>query len=121
MTDLPNAYVQYPLGRGRVRCFFDIDQNGGNDKLVGGGGQDRLIGGRGANQFIFNRLNEGGDEIVDFNPRQDQNINREARLIYRPLSNLLLFDPDGSGSQAAKVLGGLTNRSMLNFDDISVQ
>lgn len=45
---------------------------GGNDRLVGGGGDDTLLGGKGRDQFIFNRLSDRQDRILDFTPRKDK-------------------------------------------------
>lgn len=49
---------------------------GGNDRLVGGAGNDQLSGGAGRDQFIFNRLSDRQDEILDFTLRQDKIVLR---------------------------------------------
>lgn len=38
----------------------------GNDTLAGGVGDDKLIGGTGSDGFLFNTVNHGVDEIMDF-------------------------------------------------------
>lgn len=48
----------------------------GNDRLVGGAGNDRLSGGAGRDQFIFNRLSDRQDEILDFTPGADKIVLR---------------------------------------------
>jgi Ca2+-binding RTX toxin-like protein len=45
---------------------------GGNDRLVGGAGNDTLLGGEGRDQFIFNRLSDQQDQILDFTLRKDK-------------------------------------------------
>jgi Ca2+-binding RTX toxin-like protein len=45
---------------------------GGNDRLVGGAGNDLLLGGAGRDQFIYTRLTDRQDQILDFKPRQDK-------------------------------------------------
>ncbi|MBW4513792.1 MAG: hypothetical protein KME11_01040 [Timaviella obliquedivisa GSE-PSE-MK23-08B] len=45
---------------------------GGSDRLIGGAGNDQLLGGAGRDQFIYNRLSDRQDTILDFTPRQDK-------------------------------------------------
>ncbi|HLO89052.1 MAG TPA: calcium-binding protein [Nostocaceae cyanobacterium] len=46
----------------------------GNDTLVGDVGTDTLLGGLGADRFVFNRLSEGVDTILDFQRVQGDKI-----------------------------------------------
>lgn len=50
-----------------------MEGRAGVDRLIGGDGADTLIGGGGADVFIF-RLNDGADEIRDFEPGVDSLI-----------------------------------------------
>jgi Ca2+-binding RTX toxin-like protein len=43
----------------------------GSDTIVGGLGADRLIGGSGDDGFIYNAVNEGGDQLLDFSSSED--------------------------------------------------
>lgn len=45
-----------------------------NDVLIGFGGHDTLTGGAGADRFRFYSLNDGGDTITDFNPKEGDKI-----------------------------------------------
>jgi Tol biopolymer transport system component len=49
---------------------------GGNDRLIGGAGNDQLLGGAGRDQFIYQRLSDRQDQILDFTPRQDKIVLR---------------------------------------------
>jgi Ca2+-binding RTX toxin-like protein len=115
----------------------------GNDCLVGSLGKDRLIGGNGGDQFIFNKPNEGGDTIADFNANQGDRLVLSAlgfggglvagsplslnqlvfgitptqtcgQLLYDSTKSQLWFDVDGSGSGKAILIAGLTNKPILN-------
>ena len=46
----------------------------GDDILYGGLGIDRLYGGPGADRFVFAIDEMGGDEVMDFNPEQNDTI-----------------------------------------------
>ncbi|MFN3261856.1 MAG: calcium-binding protein [Pikeienuella sp.] len=50
-----------------------LEGRAGADRLIGGEGADTLIGGAGADLFVF-RLNDGADEIRDFEPGLDSLI-----------------------------------------------
>ena len=43
----------------------------GNDVLTGGMGQDWLTGGAGSDRFVYTSVDDGGDEILDFNAVKD--------------------------------------------------
>jgi hypothetical protein len=49
-----------------------LDGGGGDDVLYGGAGADVLQGGAGADRFVYTAPTEGLDQIVDFDPGQDQ-------------------------------------------------
>jgi Ca2+-binding RTX toxin-like protein len=46
----------------------------GDDILYGGPGSDRLYGGPGADQFVFAIDEVGADEVMDFNPEQNDTV-----------------------------------------------
>ena len=50
----------------------DLRGGHGNDVLTGGLGQDALTGGAGSDRFVYTSVEEGGDEILDFNAAKDQ-------------------------------------------------
>jgi Ca2+-binding RTX toxin-like protein len=43
----------------------------GNDVLTGRGGRDRLVGGAGSDRFVYEKVSDRGDRILDFEPTQD--------------------------------------------------
>ena len=43
----------------------------GDDWLAGGSGNDSLSGGTGADSFVYGRLGEGADQVLDFAPGED--------------------------------------------------
>ncbi|MEM9218918.1 MAG: calcium-binding protein [Cyanobacteria bacterium P01_F01_bin.150] len=43
----------------------------GDDMLTGGGGRDKMKGGKGADQFIYEKMGDRGDTIVDFKVAND--------------------------------------------------
>jgi Ca2+-binding RTX toxin-like protein len=46
----------------------------GDDVLFGGLGSDRLYGGPGADRFVFAIDEAGADEVMDFNPEQNDTV-----------------------------------------------
>ena len=46
----------------------------GDDVLYGGPGSDRLYGGPGADRFVFAIDETGADEVMDFNPEQNDTV-----------------------------------------------
>jgi Ca2+-binding RTX toxin-like protein len=120
--------------------------NGGDgaDWLFGGAGSDRLVGGAGADIFAVELSTDGFDTIVDFQGRGADKIalradelglddlilgknlfigagatagGYEACVIYDQRSGQLLYDADGIGGEAARVLVQLSNRAMLSESD----
>ncbi len=51
----------------------------GDDVLYGGPGIDRLYGGPGADQFVFAIDELGTDEVMDFNPEQNDTVLLQSR------------------------------------------
>ena len=49
-----------------------LDGGEGDDSIIGGRGKDRLTGGDGKDIFIYNKLSERGDTIVDFQSGVDK-------------------------------------------------
>ena len=121
---------------------------GGIDRLLGGAGADLLSGGAGADQFIYHNPQHGQDTLVNFNPSQDKivikssdfgndlnpgelprsqfaqgisQVTSHTRFIYKPISQELLFDPDGSGAQSPKPLSRFTEKVMLNYSSILLE
>jgi Ca2+-binding RTX toxin-like protein len=121
---------------------------GGDDNLYGGDATDTLSGGTGANTFFFLLQNEGGDVITDFVSGQDRVFFSEywfglpiapagaidpsrfvsgdhpvataagASFLFDTTSHQLLFDPDGSGAQAAILMATFGNGVNLTAGDI---
>jgi Ca2+-binding RTX toxin-like protein len=120
----------------------------GYDTLIGDKGADILTGGEGQDYFRYDRLNEAGDTITDFNAIDDQILIRGAgfggglmagspisvdqftlgtsatdgsdRFIYNNTSGELYFDRDGTGSQSQVLLATLTGAPSINNTDIVV-
>jgi serralysin len=121
---------------------------GGDDNLYGGDAIDTLSGGTGADTFFFLLQNEGGDTITDFVSGQDRVFFSEywfglpiapagsisasrfvsgdhpaaagpgASFLFDTASHQLLFDPDGSGAQAAILMATFNNGVNLTAGDI---
>jgi Ca2+-binding RTX toxin-like protein len=121
---------------------------GGDDALYGGDGADAISGGTGADTFFFLQSSEGGDTITDFVSGQDRVFFSEywfglpiapagsisasrfvsgdhpaaagpgASFLFDTASHQLLFDPDGSGAQAAILMATFSNGVNLTAGDI---
>jgi Ca2+-binding RTX toxin-like protein len=121
---------------------------GGDDNLYGGDAADTLSGGTGADTFFFLLQNEGGDTITDFVSGQDRVFFSEywfglpiapagainpshfvsgdhpvaatagSSFLFDTTSHQLLFDPDGSGAQAAILMATFNNGVNLAAGDI---
>lgn len=109
----------------------------GFDLIRGGTGADVLSGGAGADSFIFASAAEGGDRISDFKGAEGDRLvftssgfgnamgikigaatdTAHAGLFFNTTSGQLIYDADGSGSAAAKVIATLTGVTALAFDD----
>lgn len=103
----------------------------GNDRLVGGGGNDTLLGGKGRDQFIFNRLSDRQDQILDFTLRKDKivlqslldrtvqggyrggNAIKKGYIRFQQIGNHTRVDIDRNGKQP----GGIT--PLLVIDNIA--
>ncbi len=109
----------------------------GNDTLIGGTGRDRLQGGTGRDRFIYQSLQDAGDTLIDFNPRQDViDLTRlftprtlEAgrfqdfvRFTQRGNHTVVQVDRDGSNSQFGfRVLLTVTNTQATGLGTQNVQ
>lgn len=100
---------------------------GGNDRLVGEGGNDQLLGGTGRDQFIYNRLSDRQDQILDFTPKRDKivlrpllqstvreyepgNAIREKYVRFQQIGSDVRIDIDRNGRRA----GGITPLLVVN-------
>ncbi|NJR39175.1 MAG: hypothetical protein HC781_10500 [Leptolyngbyaceae cyanobacterium CSU_1_4] len=106
---------------------------GGSDRLIGGAGNDQLLGGAGRDQFIYNRLSDRQDTILDFTPRQDKIVltNLLARTVrggykggnaiakgyvkFQQIGNDTQIDIDRNGKKS----GGLTPLVVINDSSIA--
>jgi uncharacterized repeat protein (TIGR01451 family) len=76
---LNNDTLRGSRGHDRIDGGLDDDRitgGRGSDSLIGGLGSDTLKGGRGKDFFIYNRIREGGDVILDFEQRDRINLSR---------------------------------------------
>jgi Ca2+-binding RTX toxin-like protein len=82
----------------------------GNDILNGGKGEDKLIGGDGNDYFVFS-LNDGNDQILDFNLGD--------KILFRGSVNLseLTLNEDASG-QILSLSG--TNINLIGISDLTI-
>lgn len=105
---------------------------GGNDRLAGGSGDDTLLGGAGRDQFIYQRLSDRQDQILDFTPRKDRivlqslldkivkggydggNAIAKGYVRFQQIGNNTQVDIDRNGKQA----GGIT--PFLTVNDMTV-
>jgi hypothetical protein len=121
----------------------------GNDTIRGGAGADRLTGGSGSDTFRFETsLAAGGaDAITDFNADADTIAlalpvftqvgatgllapdafytgtaahDATDRIIYNTTTGSLMYDPDGSGGQAATTFATVSPRLSLSALDFKV-
>ncbi|WP_373505465.1 calcium-binding protein [Aestuariivirga sp.] len=115
----------------------------GNDTLYGRGGRDVLIGGIGNDAFVFDVVPtaSSADTLADFKPGTDRIVlsfiqaaslnefqfvqgtaaaEADDRLIYDAPSGRLLYDPDGTGSNAAVLLAKLKAGVALSFQDFEI-
>ncbi|CAN5525808.1 hypothetical protein BH10PSE7_BH10PSE7_02320 [soil metagenome] len=115
----------------------------GADKITGGGAHDVLTGGLGGDQFIYNKLNEGGDEVTTFDSKDTIQIkmsaigveagdilnfvastspaanNNAPVFLYDTDDKTLVFDSNGSdagGRHAILTISG--GGAIHGFDDI---
>ncbi len=88
-----------------------INGGGGNDRLDGGDGRDYLYGGTGNDVFVFGRLSDAADVLIDFRLGEDR-IDLDALLTGRATASVttisgqtgLYLDPDGPGAARAVLL-----------------
>ena len=119
----------------------------GDDVLVGGKGNDILNGGPGRDRYVFTSPNQGRDRIMSFAGDLDDilisqkgfksgltlgklaanrfvlgNRARDSgdRFIYHRNRGQLFFDPDGNGTQNARLLATLDESPMLGANHIVV-
>ncbi|MBE9178156.1 calcium-binding protein [Oculatella sp. LEGE 06141] len=119
----------------------------GNDILVGGAGGDTLSGGAGADLFVFNRLSDKGDRIIDFNKQEGDKLafdldgfaglrsgvlkanqfvkgaqarDGNDRFIYDQRSGSLFYDKDGKGGVAQVKIATFGEKPALTARDIIV-
>ncbi len=88
-------------GDGGDNALYGLDNddtligNGGDDLLVGGGGNDVMSGGEGDDVFgyvLSNIADEGGDDILDFDPANDSFLfNAPGNLPGGPLASMTAF------------------------------
>jgi Ca2+-binding RTX toxin-like protein len=125
-----------------------LNGNAGNDLLRGGVGADCLIGGSGQDKFVYERVSEGGDHIVDFSYGDtvvfrgetfgqlqtgslddslfcfSTNSNRaqdaDDRFVLNMEDRSLWFDADGSGAGKAKLIAYIDNIYYLVASDIVI-
>ncbi|MDB9371963.1 calcium-binding protein [Nodularia sphaerocarpa] len=125
-----------------------LNGNDGDDILVGGAGNDTLTGGNGKDLFLFYSPGDGIDRITDFNPADDKigvdaagfggglvagtflaetqfvlgstAQNGSHRFIYNQLTGALFFDADGTGSSTQVQIATLSNKAVINSQNISV-
>ncbi|WP_342152727.1 glycosyl hydrolase [Methylorubrum sp. SB2] len=121
-----------------------------NDNIIdGGAGNDIMTGGAGADTFVFStRIGPGNvDRITDFSQPDDTiglarsefwnlsmgkladtqfknldtgKVDADDRVLYKQSTGELFYDWDGSGKQAAILLGVLDNKAPLHASDILV-
>ncbi|MCW5736629.1 MAG: FG-GAP repeat protein [Enhydrobacter sp.] len=126
-----------------------LDGGAGDDRLNGGAGANTLTGGEGNDRFVFDSplvagtittitdLSAGTDQIAlgstvftKVGPVGPLAANRffigseahdsKDRIIYNAASGALLYDPDGSGSQAATQFATVTPGLALTAGDFKV-
>ena len=117
----------------------------GHDRLTGGAGADVLIGRGGRDAFRFERPDEGGDRIRDFEPGADTIVlrasgfegfgpsgplapellaldgiapARDARLAYEATTGRLFWDADGADGDPPVLLATLSGRPALDASDV---
>ena len=123
-----------------------LNGGAGNDLLVGGGGNDVLNGGSGNDRFRFDTAPASGnvDTITDFTVGADKIALNQAvftqvgaagvlasgafyagtaahdasdRIIYNATAGGLMYDPDGSGGQAATTFARVSPGLSLSASD----
>ena len=68
----------------------------GDDILYGGTGVDRLYGGLGADRFVFEIDAEETDEVMDFNPDQNDTVWLQGNYSeYTPTADSIRIDNEG--------------------------
>jgi Ca2+-binding RTX toxin-like protein len=119
--------------------------NSGDDWLSGDSGADTLTGGDGRDYFYFGGPGLGGDAITDFTLDSDLIVidgrgfgnlptglldsrafalagqeTSATRFVFSIATNVLSYDPDGSGALPSVPLAGFTGRIGLTAHDIYV-
>lgn len=135
-----NAFDNLIVGNSAANALNGGD---GADRLVGGQGVDALTGGNGADTFVFNTLNEVGDDVFDFASGTDKlelsaagfGVSSLAaggawfvagtaadgagpQLVWDAATGTVSFDADGTGSGAAVVVARLQAGATLFASDI---
>lgn len=119
---------------------FTVDGGGGNDRITGRGSDNKLIGGAGNDIFVISddatnntildstsnkdRLLISWDEWFGFENADRTNIlvsgsdppatSAKGRFPYDTDDGRLLYDPDGTGAEAAFQVFTLTNKAVLS-------
>lgn len=88
-----------------------IQGGGGNDVITGRGGKDLLAGGNGADRFVFQKLSDKGDVIVDYKKSQGDVI--DLRQLTASLSGEKVSVIDKDGGAAVVVSHNGVNHAMV--------
>jgi Ca2+-binding RTX toxin-like protein len=124
-----------------------LNGGSGDDILEGGRGKDRIKTGKGSDLVVYRSVKDGGDRILDFNPRQDMLAihrkgfskdlkrgaldssrfvlgsraeSRDATFLYDQDKGNLLFDADGTGKGKAVLIAKFTNQASLDASNITI-
>lgn len=125
-----------------------LSGNDEDNRLVGNGGNDVLLGGGGRDYFIFNTPLVAGEvaSILDFTSGTDKftlsssvfstiapgrlapdafvigsgPADDNTRIIYNPVTGAVIYDPDGTGGQAATTFAAVTPGLPMTANDFRV-
>jgi hypothetical protein len=121
-------------GRDLLRGKQDRDRllgGSGDDVLVGGLGKDSLNGGAGSDQFVYSRIDEGGDRITNFEVTKDvidlsrifaksnyassQPLKQFVKLTQAGSNTLIQLDSNGKAAGGFKSFITLENVAVSNL------